>query len=58
MQTLAKADIMGDGYALIHQNHFGRNKNNESPKSNSFGGKNPQGNVSTNIPNDQNSQAS
>ena len=58
VQTLAKAASMADDYALTHKNHFGRNKNNGSPKSNSFGGKNPQGNVSTNSPSTQNFQAS
>ena len=58
VQTLAKAASVADDYALTHKNHFGRNKNNGSPKSNSFGGKNPQGSVSTNSPSAQNSQAS
>ena len=58
VQTLAKAASMADDYALTHKNHFGRNKNNGSSKSNSFGGKNPQGNVLTNSPSAQNSQAS
>ena len=58
VQTLGKAASIADDYALTHKNHFGRNKNNGSPKSNSFGGKNPQGYVSTNSPSAQNSQAS
>ena len=58
MQTLAKAASMADDYALTHKNHFGRNKNNGSPKSNYFSGKNPQGNVSTNSPSAQNFQSS
>ena len=43
---------------LIYKNHFDKNKNNGSPKSNSFGGKNPKGNVSTSSPSGQNSQVS
>ena len=58
VQTLAKAASMADDYALTHKNHFGRNKNNGSSKSNSFGGKNPPGNVLRNSPSAQNSQAS